>query len=542
MNEELQNILDNCIDHILTRGESIEDCLRRYPQHAAELEPLLRLATSTRSALDYSPSSASKEAAKRRFQQAAARLERRWQQRRSPFRWLLPLPRAWAIPLGALMMMLVLGTGTVAASTNQMPDQPLYPVKRFTETVRLTFTFNPQSKASLHARLADRRLKEMSHLIQKGKEEKAQAVLDDFHLHMSRVISLAGAEEESLPLEPVEPGPGEQEAVVSPVVEVTPTATPPTSQPESQEVEVVVTEELQPETPTATPVPARDAKRKPEVVQVVEERGPQLTPVEKPKTFTATPTPTQEVEEEQQKVQVAQEQRPRHTPVEKPKTPTATLIPARDAKRKPEVVQVVQEQRPKPTPTERQKTPTATPTLTRQVEREQKDVQVVQEQRLQPTAVERPEIVPTREVERPVPDEIKRQQQECFEQLERTKKDRDKLRLLLQRHYRENRESIIKAMEGASEHTKAALRMQLRAIEREYEHTLASLKIEDHRGECDVEDLEEAEEERHREQEDEEEIGRPPVSLADTTGSHGPYDKPSSVIAEYEPAKGYRGR
>ena len=42
-------ILDECVDRV-NRGESIEDCLAGYPEHAEELEPLLSAMFDTRSA------------------------------------------------------------------------------------------------------------------------------------------------------------------------------------------------------------------------------------------------------------------------------------------------------------------------------------------------------------------------------------------------------------------------------------------------------------------------------------------------------------
>ena len=44
-----EELLANCIQAI-EAGESIEDCLVKYPSDAAELEPLLRLLTAVRKA------------------------------------------------------------------------------------------------------------------------------------------------------------------------------------------------------------------------------------------------------------------------------------------------------------------------------------------------------------------------------------------------------------------------------------------------------------------------------------------------------------
>jgi len=54
MAEGFEHILDECIDRLL-RGESLEQCLQRYPEQAAQLEPLLRVALATQKASSVEP-------------------------------------------------------------------------------------------------------------------------------------------------------------------------------------------------------------------------------------------------------------------------------------------------------------------------------------------------------------------------------------------------------------------------------------------------------------------------------------------------------
>jgi hypothetical protein len=54
MAEEFEHILDECIDCLL-RGESLGQCLQRYPEQAAQLEPLLRVALATQKASSVEP-------------------------------------------------------------------------------------------------------------------------------------------------------------------------------------------------------------------------------------------------------------------------------------------------------------------------------------------------------------------------------------------------------------------------------------------------------------------------------------------------------
>lgn len=72
MSKDFDGILDECIDHI-NGGEAMEVCLLRYPEHAKQLEPLLRAMSQTKMAYSFSPAMDSKGAAKQRFYAALDR-------------------------------------------------------------------------------------------------------------------------------------------------------------------------------------------------------------------------------------------------------------------------------------------------------------------------------------------------------------------------------------------------------------------------------------------------------------------------------------
>ena len=74
MKKDFETILDESLSR-LKQKESIEACLRRYPQYAAQLEPLLRTALKVEMLKDTAPPSAKAMAAGReRFLREAARL------------------------------------------------------------------------------------------------------------------------------------------------------------------------------------------------------------------------------------------------------------------------------------------------------------------------------------------------------------------------------------------------------------------------------------------------------------------------------------
>jgi len=66
MTQNFDEILDKCIDSI-NKGESIDDCLARYPEQAAELMPLLKTVTGAHSAVPFTPSAQKKQAARQRM-------------------------------------------------------------------------------------------------------------------------------------------------------------------------------------------------------------------------------------------------------------------------------------------------------------------------------------------------------------------------------------------------------------------------------------------------------------------------------------------
>ena len=132
--KEFDNILDECLERILTRGETIEQCLESYPEQSAELEPLLQTALLTKRASAIEPRPEFRERARYQLRSALQEMEENRERRPFFFGW---QPR-WATAVIGLLVFLMASGGTVAAANNSMPDEPLYPVKLATETVRLT--------------------------------------------------------------------------------------------------------------------------------------------------------------------------------------------------------------------------------------------------------------------------------------------------------------------------------------------------------------------------------------------------------------------
>lgn len=182
---EFDNILDECLERALAKGESVEECLAAYPEHAVELEPLLRTALVAKEASAIKPRPEFRERASYQFQAALREMEP--EKGRGFFGW---QPR-WATALIVVVVLLLLGSGTVVAGGNSMPDEPLYQVKLATEAVRLTLTPSALGKAELYVKLADKRVAEIIKMADKGKAEQVEETTDRLDEYLVAMASLA---------------------------------------------------------------------------------------------------------------------------------------------------------------------------------------------------------------------------------------------------------------------------------------------------------------------------------------------------------------
>jgi len=79
--------------------------------------------------------------------------------------------KSWAVALVSLLVVLVVALGsvggTVYAAHGSIPGQALYPVKIFTENVRLRLETEPQDRIDLHASFAEERIWEIEELFER---------------------------------------------------------------------------------------------------------------------------------------------------------------------------------------------------------------------------------------------------------------------------------------------------------------------------------------------------------------------------------------
>ena len=191
--EEFDRILDTCLDMVLRDGETVELCLRRFPQHADELGSLLQLAAEARRVLEFTPSAVSKARARLLLRDAIDRYEaRRWWRR--PGRSLGALSGLfagsyrWAASATVAVLLVVMGgAGIVGASSNTVPGHPLYSVKRVVEQGRMLLTFDDNARARLYAERADKRFKELQEVAEGGDERGVSQLANEAHRSLQEV-------------------------------------------------------------------------------------------------------------------------------------------------------------------------------------------------------------------------------------------------------------------------------------------------------------------------------------------------------------------
>jgi hypothetical protein len=189
MSKEFDNILDECLERLLVRGETIEQCLQSYPEQAANLKPLLQTALATREAVAIKPRAEFKAKAGYQFRSA---LQEAASPRSRPF--LSWFPR-WATVMTIVLGVLLMGGGTIAAASYSMPDNLLYPVKLATEQVQLALTPSDIGKARLCAKCADKRVAEIIHIANKGDAQQVEVATQRLDKRLAMLARLTSAPE-----------------------------------------------------------------------------------------------------------------------------------------------------------------------------------------------------------------------------------------------------------------------------------------------------------------------------------------------------------
>lgn len=196
---EFETRLHECLEALREGRWDLDECLRRYPEHAAELRAHLVAAANVAHAYDAAPRKewavAARErfliasgqrlqeamdiepepsffaAARVRFLMAAQRLRMEGASTRRARR--LPVfgspMRAFGAVAASLVLFLGFSTYTVASASAALPGDWRYPIKLQTERVRLALAFSEGQERDVKLDIAEERIEEIEKLAQKGK-------------------------------------------------------------------------------------------------------------------------------------------------------------------------------------------------------------------------------------------------------------------------------------------------------------------------------------------------------------------------------------
>ena len=191
----LPELLDRYLTRIQTEGIDIESCLDEVAQKAEGLLPLLRVASDAYIGLH--PNGASKTFLSTSPQRVVNRIRTSQTPKQGPTRrpGVRRLRWTWRpayVLISALIafVMLVSSVGVAWASSDALPGDALYGVKRGLEETRLALTFNLNGDLDLLETFAQERLSEIDQLLNMGQDEHMQAALDGYETMVSRLTGL----------------------------------------------------------------------------------------------------------------------------------------------------------------------------------------------------------------------------------------------------------------------------------------------------------------------------------------------------------------
>jgi len=162
----LYDILEVCLQEI-DNGAAVEAVLDRYPDQAEELRPILEASVNARQMAFPAPSAEVMKRSRAKVLQRAAQL-REEKAGKKAFVW-LPVWRRTAVSFALIAVFLFSGTSLVRASSDALPGDSLYSVKRSWEDVVVLLTFDNAKRETLEIEHANERLKELDELFANGR-------------------------------------------------------------------------------------------------------------------------------------------------------------------------------------------------------------------------------------------------------------------------------------------------------------------------------------------------------------------------------------
>jgi hypothetical protein len=191
MNDQFTSILTQCIDNI-ERGEMTpEECIENYPQYGDELADLLgmmhSIKTTSHEPVDEAFCWRTRASLVNKVisHQPVTIWDKPQLLLREIFSHRSRVPRMQIVLIVTLLLSLLSG-GSVLAAENAVPGDLLYPLKMFVEEMRIAI-FGEDKDTELHLQFAEKRLREVELLAEKGRFEGIGMAIDRFEHHIKGV-------------------------------------------------------------------------------------------------------------------------------------------------------------------------------------------------------------------------------------------------------------------------------------------------------------------------------------------------------------------
>lgn len=204
----LERMLEHCLQEIARTGD-VEAVLRRYPQHASQLRPLLEMAMTTGRYYATVPeppgglaggrarllATATQQRARMQATTIPTRKGKRRQQRMKLFFVTRLISAILAVVIGAAAV----GGGVAWAGNDSLPGDFFYPVKLTIEDFRMDLAPTTEAQVNLALQFAEERTGEIEALVGAGLPvpEQVMARMEQHFQHALR--QAAGAPEEEMP-------------------------------------------------------------------------------------------------------------------------------------------------------------------------------------------------------------------------------------------------------------------------------------------------------------------------------------------------------
>jgi len=209
ISDSIDVILDRCITDIQTGRKGIEECLRAYPDFREELTPLLNMVVNLE---DYPRVDAPDDFrgiavtrltnilqarsvnTKREVGSNNKRTRNKDDLKRAS---LFPLfqsnKRGFSIITALIIIVLFLGlmmSGVITVSASALPGEVLYPIKSQIEKIRLDLSLSDFTDSQLYLTFASRRISESSELLELGRPEYIDEVMNDYSSNLIEVLTI----------------------------------------------------------------------------------------------------------------------------------------------------------------------------------------------------------------------------------------------------------------------------------------------------------------------------------------------------------------